>query len=84
MAGRRISPAGGIVKRSVKIRGHATSISLEDEFWEALRDIAAARGLAVSVLVAEIDGARGAYGLSSAIRRHVLAHFRAKSERENL
>jgi predicted DNA-binding ribbon-helix-helix protein len=48
----------GPVKRSIMIAGHATSISLEPVFWDALRDAAAAEGLPVSALVARIDAAR--------------------------
>jgi predicted DNA-binding ribbon-helix-helix protein len=60
-----------IVKRSVRIAGHATSISLEAAFWRGLREIAAARQLPVSALVAAIDAQR-AGNLSSAIRIFVL------------
>ncbi|WP_041040005.1 ribbon-helix-helix domain-containing protein [Paramagnetospirillum magnetotacticum] len=59
------------VKRSVKIAGHATSVTLEPEFWDCLKDMATARGLSVNQMVAEIDSARGA-NLSSAIRVFVL------------
>lgn len=61
----------GIVKRSVRIAGHATSISLEAAFWQALRDIAAARRVSVNTLVAAIDAQRHG-NLSSAIRLYVL------------
>jgi predicted DNA-binding ribbon-helix-helix protein len=67
----------GIVKRSIEIAGHRTSITLENEFWTALRDIAQARDVTLRALVAEIDAARGAANLSSAIRLHVLSHYRA-------
>jgi predicted DNA-binding ribbon-helix-helix protein len=60
-----------IVKRSVRIAGHATSISLEAAFWQGLCDIAAARRLSVNGLVAAIDATRGG-NLSSAIRLFVL------------
>ncbi|HVH78425.1 MAG TPA: ribbon-helix-helix domain-containing protein [Stellaceae bacterium] len=60
-----------IVKRSVRVAGHATSISLEAAFWEALRELAAFRGLSVNALVAAIDASR-AGNLSSAIRLFVL------------
>ena len=63
----------GIVKRSVVIAGHSTSVSLEEPFWEALRGIAAARGRSVQALIAEIDATRGGQNLSSAIRVFVLA-----------
>ena len=62
---------GTIVKRSVRIAGHATSISLEAAFWQGLCDIAAARRMSVNALVAAIDAARGG-NLSSAIRLFVL------------
>ena len=66
----------GTTKRSVMIAGHRTSVSLEMPFWEALREIAAARGQSVQVLIGEIDEARGAQNLSSAIRVFVLAEVR--------
>ncbi|MCP8937199.1 ribbon-helix-helix domain-containing protein [Alsobacter sp. SYSU M60028] len=66
-----------VVKRSVRIAGHSTSVSVEAPFWTALRDIAEARGLSVSALIAEIDAERATTNLSSAIRLAVLAHYRA-------
>jgi predicted DNA-binding ribbon-helix-helix protein len=60
-----------IVKRSVRIAGHATSISLEAAFWQALCDIAAARQMSVNALIAVIDATRSG-NLSSAIRLFVL------------
>jgi predicted DNA-binding ribbon-helix-helix protein len=66
-------------KRSLSIRGHRTSISLEDEFWDGLKDMAARRGQSVAALVAEIDQARGSRNLSSAIRVAVLAQARGSS-----
>ncbi len=59
-------------KHSVVIAGHRTSVSLEDAFWEALRDIAAERGVSINRLVADIDRRRRG-NLSSAIRVYVLA-----------
>lgn len=56
------------LKRSLTIAGHRTSLSLEPEFWEALRGAAAARQLSVPELVSEIDQTRGERNLSSAIR----------------
>ncbi len=58
-------------KRSVLIAGHPTSVSLEEEFWDALKGVAQARGLSVNALIEEIDRTR-AGNLSSAIRVHVL------------
>ena len=61
----------GVVKRSVRIAGHATSVSLEAAFWQALGEIARRRALSVAALVAVIDVERGG-SLSSAIRLFVL------------
>ncbi len=61
-----------IVKRSLVVAGHATSVSLEDAFWVRLKRLAAARGLSVASLVAAIDEGRGRANLSSAIRVHLL------------
>ncbi len=66
-----------VVKRSLAIAGHATSVSLEEPFWRGLQEAAAAEGLSVAALAARIDGARGEANLSSALRVHVLAHYRA-------
>lgn len=61
------------VKRSLTLRGHRTSVSLEDAFWRTFRDIAAAEGKPINQLAAEIDEARGTEaGLASAIRVFVL------------
>lgn len=65
------------VKRSLTLHGHRTSVSLEDAFWRALRDIAAERGLAVNALAERIDEGRADdAGLASAIRVFVLARYR--------
>ncbi|HTH16038.1 MAG TPA: ribbon-helix-helix domain-containing protein [Magnetospirillum sp.] len=58
-------------KRSILIAGHATSVTLEPEFWDALKSAAEARGVSVNQLVAEIDQGREG-NLSSAIRVFVL------------
>lgn len=64
-------------KHSLTLRGHRTSVSLEDDFWDAFREIAAAEGRAINDLAAEIDEARGAdCGLASAIRLFVLHRLR--------
>ncbi|WP_419911050.1 ribbon-helix-helix domain-containing protein [Hoeflea sp.] len=62
-----------IRKRSVTIRGHRTSISLEDEFWQALKTIADAKNMSLAALITEIDAHREPDdNLSSAMRLHVL------------
>ncbi len=66
-----------VVKRSIVIAGHKTSVSLEDAFWDALKEIAASRRLTLSDLVATIDSSRSQGNLSSAIRLFVLDHYRA-------
>jgi predicted DNA-binding ribbon-helix-helix protein len=64
-------------KHSLTLNGHRTSVSLEQEFWVAFRDIAAARNQPINALAAEIDANReGDIGLASAIRLFVLRHFR--------
>lgn len=63
-------------KRSLTIAGHGTSISLEEPFWAALKEIAAADGRSLPDLVAEVDGARGPDNLSSALRLFVLDRHR--------
>ncbi|WP_114967305.1 ribbon-helix-helix domain-containing protein [Alkalilacustris brevis] len=69
--------SGRPLKRSLTLRGHRTSVSLEEEFWRAFREIAAARDMPINALAAEIDAARGLdVGLASAIRIHVLRHYR--------
>jgi predicted DNA-binding ribbon-helix-helix protein len=65
-----------ISKRSIGIAGHKTSVSLEDEFWDSLKEIAAERGMAVPELVAAIDADREHGNLSSAIRLFVLGVYR--------
>lgn len=67
---------GRMHKHSLVIAGHRTSISLELAFWDALRALAAARGLSIAALVAEIDATRGEANLSSALRVHVLQALR--------
>ena len=62
-------------KHSVVIAGHRTSVSIETPFWDALKDIAAARGGSLNRLIAEIDESR-AENLSSAIRVYVLGQIR--------
>jgi len=75
------------VKRSLTLKGHRTSVSLEDEFWKAFRDIAAERDVPINELAAMIDAQRGVdIGLASAIRLFVLRHLQAiaaQGEAEN-
>ncbi|MBK5928085.1 ribbon-helix-helix domain-containing protein [Rhodobaculum claviforme] len=67
---------GRPLKRSLTLLGHATSVSMETEFWRAFRRIAEDRGMALNALAAEIDAQRGPdTGLASAIRVFVLAEL---------
>ncbi len=68
-----------VVKRSIVIAGHKTSVSLEDAFWTGLKEIASARDMTLSDLVAAIDSDRQHGNLSSAIRLFVLDHYRNQS-----
>jgi predicted DNA-binding ribbon-helix-helix protein len=65
-----------VVKRSVVVSGHKTSVSLEDAFWRALREIAAGRNMTLSDLVASIEAERQHANLSSAIRLFILDFYR--------
>lgn len=66
-------------KRSLSIAGHRTSIAIEPEFWAGLEAIARARQLPLAALVREIDEARQAPNLSSAVRLAVLAWYRERT-----
>lgn len=69
--------AGSIQKRSVIIAGHRTSVSLEPEFWAALKDIAQHRGRSINELVTEVDSQRRG-NLSSALRVYVLTYLQSR------
>ena len=74
-----------VVKRSIVIAGHKTSVSLEDAFWKGLKEIAGARSMTLSDLVAAIDSERQLGNLSSAVRLFVLGFYRSQiSEHEKL
>ncbi len=68
----KAAASAAICKRSLAIAGHRTSISLEEAFWQGLRQLARQRNLSIAALVAEIDAGRGEANLSSAIRVFVL------------
>lgn len=68
-----------VVKRSIVVAGHKTSVSLEEAFWNGMKEISALRKMTLSELVGEIDGNRQQGNLSSAIRLYVLDHFRSRS-----
>ncbi|WP_299660138.1 ribbon-helix-helix domain-containing protein [uncultured Ruegeria sp.] len=69
--------SGRPIKRSLTLQGHRTSVSLEDEFWQAFREIAREKDLAINVLAANIDAERDPEtGLASAIRVFILDWYR--------
>jgi predicted DNA-binding ribbon-helix-helix protein len=72
-----------IVKRSIVLAGHKTSVSLEEPFYRALKDIAASRRVRLSDLIARIDTERENGNLSSAIRMFVLNHYQAATASPN-
>ena len=71
-----------VVKRSIVIAGHKTSVSLEDAFWKGLKEIAGGRDMTLSDLVAAIDSERQHGNLSSAIRLFVLDYYRSQARDE--
>jgi len=68
-----------VIKRSIVLAGHRTSVSIEDEFWFALKEIANRKATTLSALVAQIDSKRTHNNLSSAVRQYVLAHYRERT-----
>ena len=68
-----------VVKRSMVIDGHKTSVSLEEAFWKSLREIAHERGETLSHLVSGIDANRKNANLSSALRVFILEFYKARS-----
>ena len=70
-----------VLKRSIVVKGHKTSVSLEDGFWSGLREIAEERDVSLGELAAEIDAQRTVSNLSSAIRLSVLEHFQRRNVR---
>ena len=77
----RCPDESSVVKRSIVINGHKTSVSLEDAFWTELKTIARAQHVTLSELVTKINGRREQNNLSSAIRLFVLHHFSNEDKR---
>jgi predicted DNA-binding ribbon-helix-helix protein len=71
-----------VVKRSIVLAGHKTSISLEEAFWKGLKDIARRRQQTLSELVGGIDGERSVGNLSSAVRLFVFNHYQGRPASE--
>jgi predicted DNA-binding ribbon-helix-helix protein len=70
---------GKVAKRSILLAGHKASVSLEDEFWTALKHIAQEAGISVSALALRIDGSRERGNLSSALRIFVLDYYQSRA-----
>ena len=70
-----------ILKRSIELNGHKTSVSLEDEFWNGLRTIVEAQQSSLAVVLQSIDAERGTANLSSAIRVFVLNYFNSAAQK---
>ncbi len=68
-----------VVKRSIVVAGHKTSVSLEEAFWNGMKEISGLRNMTLSELVGEIDGNRQQGNLSSAIRLFVLNYFKSRA-----
>jgi predicted DNA-binding ribbon-helix-helix protein len=68
-----------VVKRSIVLAGHKTSVSLEDAFWEGLKEIAKTKQQTLSDLVGSIDTQREHGNLSSALRLFVLSHYQKRT-----
>ena len=68
-----------IQKRSVKIAGHPTSVSLEQEFWDELMRIASLKGLSLNALITKVDEEREQSNLSSALRLYVLRDLKSST-----
>jgi predicted DNA-binding ribbon-helix-helix protein len=71
-----------LAKRSIVVAGQKTSVSLEEEFWIAFRQIARNRGVRLADLAGEVDGLRRRGNLSSAIRVFVLWHYQKLAQKE--
>ena len=89
MAERPKGPRGKslVTKRSIRLDGHRTSVSLETAFWDELKSIADAQGVRTSQLIAAIDSERRERqhnNLSSVLRLFVLEYYRSKMQRPNL
>src|SRR5262245_32165328 len=69
-----------VIKRSIVIAGHKTSVTIEEEFWDSLKEIAGERNMTVTKLIGEIDANREHANLSSAIRLFVLGFYRDRIE----
>jgi predicted DNA-binding ribbon-helix-helix protein len=68
-----------VMKRSIVVAGHKTSVSLEEAFWHGMKEISGERSVTLSELVSEVDTRRQQGNLSSAIRLFVLDYFKTRA-----
>ena len=77
----RRNPHSPVLKRSIRLAGNKTSISLENPFWNCLREIAHSENIPVDTLIERIDTERTRHNLSSAVRLFVLGYVRTRTNR---
>jgi len=75
----RRNPNSPVHKHSIRLAGNKTSISLENQFWDSLREIARSKNIPVDTLIERIDTGRARHNLSSAVRLFVLEYFRTRT-----
>jgi predicted DNA-binding ribbon-helix-helix protein len=75
-------PQSPVVKRSITLAGNKTPISLENQFWDGLREIARRENSAVCALIEQVDTDRTRHNLSSAVRLYVLNYFKARTSHQ--
>ena len=80
----RRNPHSPVIKRSITLAGNKTSISLENQFWDGLNEIAAAKNISMCALIEQIDTDRTRHNLSSAVRLYVLNYFKARTSHQTL
>ena len=77
---RKLPIKSSVVKHSTIVNGRDSSVSIEDAFWNALKEIAVAQNISAAALVSKIDSGREAANLSSAIRVYVLSYYRERCD----
>src|SRR5262245_61119110 len=80
----RRNPHSPVIKHSITLAGNKTSISLENQFWHGLREIARRENSAVCALIEQIDTDRTRHNLSSAVRLYVLNYFKTRTSQQIL
>jgi len=83
MVSRRLLSKSLMRRRTIRIGHHKTSVTLEDQFWNGLKEIANERGLTVAALVRNVDADRDNANLCSAIRVFVLRHYQDRRNKRS-